>query len=152
MKLKPAFLYFFIFPFFLQACLHTKNTCNELHWNELGRQDSIKAITKIKSFKKRQATCSVDFNSIYAKAYNSGFDLGLKEYCHFKTAYIYGLSQIQKDISVCPVDLQKEFIKTYAFALHVKTIQTLQSDLQNRIQKLHNILYRNNKLFILDNK
>ena len=86
-------------------------------------------------------------DSIYAKAYKNGFDAGLREYCNFKTGYIYSLSQMEQEVSACPENLKIEFLKGYEAGSYMKEIQSLQNEIQEKIQKLNNKLNSNDSLF-----
>ena len=91
-------------------------------------------------------------DSIYAKAYKNGFDAGLREYCSFKTGYIYSLSQMKQEISACPKNLKMEFIKGYEIGSYMKQIQTLQNEIQEKIQKVNKKLEANSNRFSMIKK
>ena len=136
-------LFFFLFP----ACSHLDNNCLEVNWYELGRQDSTRGLKRKVSFEQRREICPIDSNSIYAKAYKNGFDAGLREYCSFKTGYIYSLSQMEQEVSACPKSLKKEFIKGYEVGSYMKQIQSLQQEIQEKIQDVNKKLEANDNLF-----
>lgn len=145
MSLKP-FIYLLALLFFTSACQHLNISCLDINWYELGRQDSIKGPKRNISFSKRQDVCPLPPNSIYAKAYKNGFDTGLREYCNFKTGYIYSLSQMTLEASACPENLKIKFIKGYEIGSYMKEIQSLQNEIQSKIQKV------NKKLEFHDNR
>ena len=118
-----------------------------MNWYELGRQDSTRGLKKSDSFSERREICPLSSDSIYAKAYKNGFDAGLREYCNFKTGYIYSLSQMEKEVSACPGHLKLEFIKGYEAGSYMKEIQSLQNEIQEKIQKLTNKLNSQDNLF-----
>lgn len=141
--------YFFLLLFlvcFLSACNHLDNSCLEVNWYELGRQDSTRGLKRGVSFSQRREVCPLKPDSIYAKAYKNGFEAGLREYCSFKTGYIYSLSQMDQEVSACPENLRLEFIKGYEIGSYMKKIQSLQNEIQEKIQKV------NKKLEAQDNR
>ena len=146
MKLKLFFIAL-IFFCFLPACSHLDSTCLEVNWYELGRQDSTRGLKRKVSFEQRREICPIDSDSIYAKAYKNGFDAGLKEYCSFKTGYIYSLSQMEQEVSACPKSLKKEFIKGYEIGSYMKQIQSLQKEIQEKIQSINKKLENKDNLF-----
>ncbi len=134
--MKWAF-YFFLISFLLPACSHLNTTCKAINWYELGRQDSAKGLKKSSIFEKRRKVCPISPNSIYAKAYDNGFSAGLRDYCSFKTGYIYSLSQMKRElVSACPENLKIEFIKGYEIGSYMKEIQSLQNEIQDKIQRV----------------
>ncbi len=133
--------------YFLPACNHLDSNCLEINWYELGRQDSTRGLKRRVSFEQRREVCPVDSDSIYAKAYKNGFDAGLMEYCSFKTGYIYSLSQMDQEVSACPKTLKKEFVKGYEIGSYMKQIQSLQKEIQEKIQSLNKRLEENDNLF-----
>ena len=139
--MKSTYLFSLFFSFsFLSACNHLDRSCLEINWYELGRQDSAKGLKKEVSFAQKRKICPIKKGSIYAQAYKNGFDSGLKEFCNFKTGYIYSLSQIEKEVSACPENLKIEFIKGYEIGNSMKQIQSLQNEIQEKIQEINNKL------------
>ena len=132
---------------FVSACSHLDNSCLEINWHELGRQDSIRGLTLSASFVERQKICPIKSNSIQAKAYKNGFSAGLIGYCNFKTGYIYSLSQMEQEVSACPEDLKMEFIKGYEIGTYMKEIQTLQNEIQEKIQNVNKKLEKRRTRF-----
>ncbi|MBC6416148.1 MAG: DUF2799 domain-containing protein [Bdellovibrionales bacterium] len=129
------------------SCSHLKETCSEINWYELGRQDSTKGLTKEKSFAKRQKMCLIKSESIYAKAYENGFLFGLTSYCNFKTGYIYSLSQMEKEVSACPDNLKVKYLRGYEIGTHMKQIQSLQNEIQQKIQIINKKLKNHEEHF-----
>lgn len=153
MTLKHIFSLLILFSFcFMSACSHLDSTCLEINWYELGRQDSTRGLKRKVSFEQRREICPIDSDSIYAKAYQNGFDAGLREYCNFKTGYIYSLSQMEQEVSACPKALKKEFIKGYEIGTYMKQIQTLQKEIQEKIQSVNKKLEANDGLFSMMKK
>ena len=146
MAVKHLFYFTFILCFAV-ACSHLDNSCLEVNWYELGRQDSSRGLTQSASFSERQKVCPIKSNSIQAKAYRNGFSAGLISYCSFKTGYIYSLSQMGQEISACPEDLKMEFIKGYEIGAHMKTIQSLQKEIQDKIQTVNKKLENHHSRF-----
>ena len=149
MRQKDCFSILFI-SFFLAvlcSCNHLDSSCQEVNWYELGRQDSTRGLKKEVSFSQRRDICPLAPDSIYAKAYKNGFDAGLREYCNFKTGYIYSLSQMEQEVSACPDNLKVEFMKGYEAGSYMKEIQSLQNEIQEKIRKLNHKLNSNNSLF-----
>ena len=138
--MKRKFRQFFIISLILlalsSACTHLDDSCMEINWYELGRQDSLKSSSKEKSLSYRREICPLQPDSIYTKAYENGFETGLREYCNFKTGYIYSLSEMEQDVSACPDHLKMEFAKGYEIGNYMKQIQSLQQEIQDKIQEL----------------
>ena len=124
----------------------------EVNWYELGRQDSTRGLKRNVSFSQRREICPLKPDSIYAKAYTNGFDAGLREYCSFKTGYIYSLSQMSQEVSACPENLKIEFIKGYEIGAHMKAIQSLQNEIQEKIQKVNKKLDAHDRRFSMTEK
>ncbi|MCY4321857.1 MAG: DUF2799 domain-containing protein [Bdellovibrionaceae bacterium] len=143
MNLRSLFYFIFILCF-TSACNHLDQSCLEINWYELGRQDSTRGLNQSDSFAERQKICSIEPDSIQAKAYDNGFSAGLISYCNFKTGYIYSLSQMKKEVSTCPEELKMEFVKGYEIGTYMKKIQTLQKEIQNKIQYLNKKLENHN--------
>ena len=131
------FSIFFMLFCFLSACSHLDSSCLKVNWYELGHQDSAKGLKREESFAQRREICPISPDSIYAKAYDTGFSSGLREYCSFKTGYIYSLSLMDKEVSACPEDLKIEFVKGYEAGSYMKQIQSLQNEIQEKIQELN---------------
>ncbi len=151
MKLKqifPLLLFFCFFP----ACSHLNSSCLEINWYELGRQDSARGVKKSASFAQRRKICPFPSDSIYAKAYKNGFDAGLREYCSFKTGYIYSLSQMKQETSACPQSLKMEFAKGYEVGSYMKKIQSLQNEIQKQIQGVNKKLETHSSRFSMAEK
>ena len=146
MTTKHFFSFIFILCF-VSACSHLDTSCLEVNWYELGRQDSTRGSTLSASFSERQNICSIKSNSIQAKAYKNGFSTGLISYCNFKTGYIYSLSQMEQEVSACPEDLKMEFVKGYEIGTYMKKIQTLQKEIQDKIQSVNKKLENHNSRF-----
>ena len=141
------FIYLLLILCFIPACNHLDNSCLEINWYELGRQDSTRGLTQSVSFKERKKICPIKSNSIQAKAYKNGFSSELNSYCNFKTGYIYSLSQMEKEVSACPPDLKVEFIKGYEIGSYMKQIQSLQKEIQDKIQGLNKKLEKQGSRF-----
>ena len=146
MAIKHFFYCIFILCF-MSACNHLDTSCLEINWYELGRQDSTRGLTQSVSFAERQKVCAIKSNSIQAKAYKNGFSAGLISYCNFKTGYIYSLSQMEKEVSACPEDLKMEFVKGYEIGSYMKQIQTLQKEIQDKIQNVNKKLENQSSRF-----
>lgn len=150
-NMRQKYHFFILFLSFflsiLSSCNHLDSTCLEVNWYELGRQDSTRGLKQEVSFSQRREICPLASDSIYAKAYKNGFDAGLREYCNFKTGYIYSLSQMEQEVSACPANLKVEFIKGYEAGSYMKEIQSLQNEIQEKIQKLNNKLNNHDSLF-----
>ena len=131
------FLIFFCLLLVLPiACGHLDDNCMEINWYELGRQDSLESSSKEQSLSYRREICPLRPDSIYTKAYENGFEAGLREYCNFKTGYIYSLSEMEQDVSACPDHLKLEFATGYEIGSYMKQIQSLQQEIQDKIQEL----------------
>ena len=131
------FLIFFCLLLVLPiACGHLDDNCMEINWYELGRQDSLESSSKEQSLSYRREICPLSPDSIYTKAYENGFEAGLREYCNFKTGYIYSLSEMEQDVSACPDHLKLEFATGYEIGSYMKQIQSLQQEIQDKIQEL----------------
>ena len=141
------FLYFIFWLGSILSCNHLDTNCLEVNWYELGRQDSTRGLSQSVSFSERQEVCPIKSNSIQAKAYKNGFSAGLIGYCNFKTGYIYSLSQMKKEVSACPEDLKMEFIRGYEIGSHMKEIQTLQNQIQDKIQSVNKKLENHSPRF-----
>ena len=133
---KPFFLIFLIFFLFLGACNHLNKSCLEINWYEVGRQDSTRGRKWEDTFSERKQICSFKKDSHHERSYKNGFDVGLREYCSFKTGYIYGLSKTEEQAKVCPEDLKKKFSNGYEAGTYMTKIQTLQNELQKQIGHL----------------
>ena len=131
--LKYLFSFIFIL-LFLSSCSSLNSSCLEMNWYELGRQDSTRGLKREESFASRQKICPISRDSIYAKAYDNGFLTGIMSYCNFKTGYIYSLSQMEKQVSACPENLKTHFLKGYEIGSYMKDIQSLQNEIQEKIQ------------------
>ena len=107
-----------------------------LNWYELGHQDSTKNLSLKDSFKKRQGICYVPKKSIYAKAYQNGFESGLRQYCSFKTGYMSSMYEEKENAKSCPQELKAQFDRGYEVGSRMKTIDSLQSELENKIKQL----------------
>ena len=145
MCLKYIFLLFSFLVFI--SCTHIDSKCSEINWYEIGRQDSTTGLKKEESFSKRQKMCPVSSDSIYAKAYENGFLFGLTAYCDFKTGYIYSLSQMKQEVSACPEDLKIKFLKGYEIGSYMKEIQSLQSEIQQKIKTIDKKLRNHEERF-----
>lgn len=155
MRLKYCFSLLILFYFFLlSACSHLDSSCLEVNWYELGRQDSIRGFEKSVSFAQKRKICPIKRDSMQAKAYENGFSSGLKEYCNFKTGYLYSLSQMKQESSACPKDLKEEFRKGYEMGGYMKEIQSLQNEIQEKIQRVNKKLekHRGSRLSIIVKK
>lgn len=147
MTLKPYFILFLLsFSIFI-SCSHIDDKCSEINWYELGRQDSTKGLKKEESFAKRKKMCPINPDSIYAKAYENGFLFGLTAYCDFKTGYIYSLSQMSREATACPEDLKIKFLKGYEIGSYMKEIQSLQSEIQQKIRAIDSKLRNHEERF-----
>ena len=151
MILKHFFILFLFFCCF-SSCSHLNSNCLEINWYELGRQDSTRGLKRSVSFAQRREICPFPPDSIYAKAYKNGFDTGLREYCSFKTGYIYSLSQMKQETSACPKNLKIEFAKGYEIGSYMKQIQTLQNEIQEKIQKVNKKLETHSSRFSMIEK
>ena len=136
MSVKHLFYFIFVLCF-MSSCNHLDTSCLEINWYELGRQDSTRGLAISKSFSERLDICPIEPDSIQAKAYKNGFSAGLIGYCNFKTGYIYSLSQMEKKVSACPEDLKVEFVKGYEIGSYMKQIQSLQNEIQTKIQSVN---------------
>ena len=145
MCLKYIFLLFSFLIFI--SCTHIDSKCSEINWYEVGRQDSTTGLKKEESFAKRQKMCPISSDSIYAKAYENGFLFGLTAYCDFKTGYIYSLSQMKQEVSACPEDLKIKFLKGYEIGSYMKDIQSLQSEIQQKIKTIDKKLRNHEERF-----
>ena len=151
---KKLFVSFFlIFFLFLSACNHLNKSCLEINWYEVGRQDSTRGLEWKNTFSERKRICALKKDSSQAKAYKNGFDSGLREYCRFKTGYIYGLSKSKEQPKVCPEPLRKSFVNGYKAGVYMTEIQTLQSKLQKQINNLEEKIknYENKKSLTMNN-
>lgn len=135
-KTNFFFILYFALLALLGSCGHLDDRCMEINWYELGRQDSLKSSSKEQSLSYRREICPLRPDSIYTKAYENGFEAGLREYCNFKTGYIYSLSEMEQDVSACPSHLKQEFATGYEVGSYMKKIQSLQQEIQDKIQEL----------------
>ncbi len=129
----------------LGACAHIDKSCLDVNWYELGRQDSALGLRLEASFLRRQKVCPLEEEAIQAKAYKNGFDAGLREYCRFKTGYIYGLSQLNEETRGCPEHLKQNFKQGYEAGLLMHDIQSLQNQIQEQIHRLESKLYHHGR-------
>lgn len=139
------FFILFLISLLLISCAHLNSSCLEVNWYEIGRQDSTRGRDWDQAFSNRRKICPIKSNSQQTKAYKNGFDAGLREYCSFKTGYIYGLSQTEQKIDSCPKPLKAAFQKGYTAGLQMIEIQKLQNDIQSRIQGLEQSIQLYNK-------
>lgn len=128
--------FLFISSIFFISCSHLKSSCLEINWYEVGRQDSTRGHERKKVLLERQKTCSIQDESAQVKAYKNGFDAGLREYCSFKTGYIYGLSKTEQKTRACPTSLKNIFVQGYEAGEHMMKIQKLQNNIQGQIRNL----------------
>ncbi len=144
---KSFFSFFLIFFLFLSACNHLNKSCLEINWYEVGRQDSTRGRKWEDTFSERRRFCSLGKDSHYERAYKNGFDFGLREYCSFKTGYIYGLSKSKDQAKVCPEPFRKSFVNGYEVGTYVTKVQALQNELQKQINVLEEKItsYENEK-------
>ena len=133
----------------LVACGHLDQSCREVNWYELGRQDSTRGLKQEVSFSQRTRVCPLPSESVYAKAYKNGFSAGLREYCSFKTGYIYSLTQMKQEVSACPESLRIEFVKGYEIGTYMKQIQSLQNEIQLKIQSVNQKLQSQESRFTM---
>ncbi len=151
---KIFFSFFFIFFLLLSACSHLNKNCSKINWYEIGRQDSTRGSKWEDTFLEKKQMCSLRKNSNYERAYKNGFDAGLREYCSFKTGYIYGLSKTKEQSGVCPGSLKKSFVDGYEAGTYMTEIQTLQSELQKQISRLEKKIrnYENKKSLTMNKR
>jgi len=126
----------FLILLFISSCTHLKSRCVEINWYELGRQDSMKGHKWQHAFSERNQYCKFDRNKGYKEAYKNGFDAGLREYCSFKTGYIYGVSKSEDQAQVCPESLRTSFVNGYEAGTYMNEIQNLQSQVQKQLNRL----------------
>ena len=144
MKAKNL-IFYLISLSLLSACTHLDSSCLNVNWYELGRQDSALGLARKASFARRQNICSLEEGAIQAKAYKNGFDAGLREYCRFKTGYIYGLSQLKEETRGCPERLRVNFEQGYEAGRQMSLIQSLQNQIQEQIHRLEEKLHHHSK-------
>ena len=144
---KKVFLFLcLIFSGFLSACARMdKNRCLNVNWYELGRQDSALGLEQETCFLRRQSACPLDEDSIQAKAYKNGFAAGLREYCRFKTGYIYGLSRLKEETGGCPESLKRNFKQGYEAGRQMNLIQSLQNQIQEQMRRLEEKLQHHDR-------
>ena len=118
------------------SCTSLNQSCLSLNWYELGHQDSTKDSSLKESFKKRQNSCYVPKKSIYAKAYRNGFESGLRQYCSFKTGYMSSMYEEKESSSACPQELKSQFDRGYEIGSRMKIIDSLQNELEGKINQL----------------
>ena len=121
----------------LAGCSSMEKSCQGINWHEAGRRDSSKGVSFNESFAERREMCSLDPDSIYVKAYKNGFRAGTREYCNFKTGYIYGFSQLEKKTDGCPPDQRKLFFYGFKMGAYMSQIQQLRASLENKIDSLN---------------
>lgn len=107
-----------------------------INWHEMGRQDSAKGLSFEEIFSERQEICSLDPDSVHVKAYKNGFQDGAREYCNFKTGYIYGFSQLEKKVEGCSPEQRKIFFHGFKMGSYMSKIQALKVSLENKIDSI----------------
>ena len=127
-------LFSFFILILLGACSHLKESCLQINWHEVGRQDSTLGLNFKKSLSKRQKTCSIEKDSVYTKAYQNGFLSGLREYCNFKTGYSYGFSKLKDNFKAC--SKTSHFSQGFQSGIYMSEIQSLQKELTERISRI----------------
>ena len=113
-----------------------EKSCVGINWHEMGRQDSTRGVPFDEIFLERQEACSLDPESFHTKAYKNGFQDGIREYCNFKTGYIYGFSQLERKEESCPPSLQELFSYGYRLGSYMSKIQQLKASLENKIDSI----------------
>lgn len=120
-------------------------SCVGVNWHEMGRQDSTRGLPFEEAFSERQEICSLDPESVYTKAYKNGFQDGIREYCNFKTGYIYGFSQLEKTSESCPESLKELFVYGFRLGNYMSKIQQLKATLENKIDSLEREIKKQEK-------
>ena len=134
---KIYFLIFLpLFSIFLLSCNHLQSSCLEVNWYEIGRQDSTRGIEWKQAFSERQRFCYIKEESSQAKAHKNGFNAGIREYCNFRTAYIYGLSKTEHKIESCPPSLREVFKKGYESGQQMAKIQKLENSIKDKVSSI----------------
>ena len=88
----------------------------------------------------------MDPESVYAKAYKNGFQNGMREFCNFKTGYIYGfLSAGKKQKTAVPSSLQELFSYGFRLGNYMSKIQQLKATLENKIDSLEREIKKQEK-------
>ena len=118
------------------GCSSLDKSCVGVNWHEMGRQDSARGLSFNEVFSERQEMCDLDPESVYTKAYKNGFQTGIREYCNFKTGYIYGFSQLKEQSEGCPQNLKEVFSYGYKLGGYMSKIQHLKASLENKIESI----------------
>ena len=129
-------LLFVLFALIFSGCSSMEKSCMGINWHEMGRQDSAKGLSFEETFSERQEICSLDPDSFHVKAYKNGFQDGAREYCNFKTGYIYGFSQLEKKVESCSPEQKKIFFYGFKMGAYMSTIQALKVSLENKIDSI----------------
>ena len=134
-----------VFALIFTGCSSLEKSCVGINWHEMGRQDSTQGLPFEEMFSERQEMCSLDPESVYTEAYKNGFQDGLREYCNFKTGYIYGFSQLEKKEKSCPPSLQELFSYGYKLGAYMSKIQQLKATLENKIDSIEREIKKQEK-------
>ena len=136
--MNAATIKLFIIPLFwmLAACSSLDKTCAGINWREMGRQDSARGRSFHQMFEEQQEMCGLDPDSVQAKAYKNGFQAGIREYCSFKSGYIYGFSELDEKSENCPKGLREAFAYGYKLGGYMSKIQLMKADLESKIQSI----------------
>lgn len=125
-----------LLPLIFSGCSSLDKSCVGINWHEMGRQDSARGLSFNEVFSEKQEMCDLDPESVYTKAYRNGFQAGVREYCNFKTGYIYGFSQLEEKSDSCPPELREVFSYGYRLGGYMSKIQHLKATLENKIESI----------------
>ena len=145
MILSRLILFSALLSFF--GCSHLGGNCHEVNWYEIGRQDSTMGYSLQRSLKERKKVCRLKSESVYIKAYENGFNAGLREYCTFRTGYMYGLARIKERKNSCPRFRSGDFSKGWQAGTRMADIQQLQNQLKEKMSALEELI-KNREQFL----
>ena len=124
------------FALIFSGCSSMERSCMGINWHEMGRQDSAKGLSFEETLSERQEMCSLDPDSVHSKAYKNGFQDGAREYCNFKTGYIYGFSQLEKQVESCSPEQRKLFFYGFKIGSYMSKVQALKASLESKIDSI----------------
>jgi Protein of unknown function (DUF2799) len=119
---------------FFTACGHSSNTCQELDWYEIGRQDGTRGANS-PTDRKIEVACKASDQSLSEALYNNGFDYGAAEYCTPQNGFELGRLG-KRAASICPPLLRDEFTKAYLQGKRATEIESARLEVSRRMQNL----------------
>lgn len=132
MKFNSLILISVLTAFLFGCSSSTKKaqTCQELDWYEIGRQDGTKGLD-LTQHKKVRVVCIDSDQSLAEALYYNGFDSGAAQYCSPENGFELG-RRGQKINDICPPMLKEAFNKKYNQGMRAATLtkQSLEIDKQ----------------------